>query len=87
MENHKLVVEWAIPGELKDSFDVKTLIDIIHLTALPRIQYRKAQDSEYNTGLPKQLHGSVQSVPARFCLHLNETHTQFKIIQEISAGS
>src|SRR5271166_60110 len=39
-ENHKLVVEFAIPGAPTDTIDVKILADSIHLTAPARnIEY------------------------------------------------
>jgi len=42
-ENHKLVVEFAIPGAPTDTIDVKILEDSIHLTAPARdIQYVSA---------------------------------------------
>src|SRR3954469_17834735 len=43
-ENHKLVVEFAIPGAPTDTIDVKILEDSIHLTA-------PARDIEYVSGL------------------------------------
>ena len=43
-ENHKLVVEFAIPGAPTDSIDVKILKDSIHLTA-------PARDIEYVSAL------------------------------------
>ena len=39
-ENHKLVVEFAIPGAPTDTIDVKILEDSVHLTA-------PARDIEY----------------------------------------
>lgn len=39
-ENHKLVVEFAIPGAPTDTIDVKILADSVHLTA-------PARDIEY----------------------------------------
>src|SRR5437763_9570920 len=44
-ENHKLVVEFAIPGAPTDTVDVKILEDSIHLTA-------PARDIEYVAALP-----------------------------------
>jgi HSP20 family molecular chaperone IbpA len=44
-ENHKLVVEFAIPGAPTDTIDVKILPDSIHLTA-------PAKDIEYVAALP-----------------------------------
>src|ERR1700688_4894087 len=42
-ENHKLVVEFAIPGAPTDTIDVKILEDSVHLTAPARdIQYVSA---------------------------------------------
>src|ERR1700681_3050321 len=42
-ENHKLVVEFAIPGAPTDTIDVKILEDSIHLTApARRIEYVSA---------------------------------------------
>ena len=35
-ENHKLVVEFAIPGAPTDTIDVKILEDSVHLTAPAR---------------------------------------------------
>ena len=43
-ENHKLVVEFAIPGAPTDTIDVKILEDSIHLTA-------PAKDVEYVSAL------------------------------------
>src|SRR4029078_4652323 len=43
-ENHKLVVEFAIPGAPTDTIDVKILQDSIHLTA-------PARDVEYVSAL------------------------------------
>jgi HSP20 family molecular chaperone IbpA len=43
-ENHKLVVEFAIPGAPTDTIDVKILEDSIHLTA-------PARDVEYVSSL------------------------------------
>jgi len=43
-ENHKLVVEFAIPGAPTDTIDVKILEDSIHLTA-------PARDIEYVAAL------------------------------------
>jgi HSP20 family molecular chaperone IbpA len=43
-ENHKLVVEFAIPGAPTDAIDVKILEDSIHLTA-------PARDIEYVSAL------------------------------------
>ena len=43
-ENHKLVVEFAIPGAPTDTIDVKILQDSIHLTA-------PARDIEYVAAL------------------------------------
>jgi HSP20 family molecular chaperone IbpA len=43
-ENHKLVVEFAIPGAPTDTIDVKILEDSIHLTA-------PARDVEYVSAL------------------------------------
>jgi HSP20 family protein len=43
-ENHKLVVEFAIPGAPTDSIDVKILQESIHLTA-------PARDIEYVSAL------------------------------------
>src|SRR6266536_900338 len=43
-ENHKLVVEFAIPGAPTDTIDVKILEDSVHLTAPGR-------DIEYVTSL------------------------------------
>ena len=43
-ENHKLVVEFAIPGAPTDTIDVKVLADSIHLTA-------PARDVEYVSAL------------------------------------
>src|SRR5271167_3554714 len=43
-ENHKLVVEFAIPGAPTDTIDVKILADSIHLTA-------PARDIEYVAAL------------------------------------
>ena len=43
-ENHKLVVEFAIPGAPKDTIDVKILADSVHLTA-------PARDIEYVSAL------------------------------------
>jgi HSP20 family molecular chaperone IbpA len=43
-ENHKLVVEFAIPGAPTDTIDVKILKDSIHLTA-------PARDIEYVAAL------------------------------------
>ena len=43
-ENHKLVVEFAIPGAPTDTVDVKILADSIHLTA-------PARDIEYVAAL------------------------------------
>ena len=43
-ENHKLVVEFAIPGSPTDTIDVKILADSIHLTA-------PARDVEYVSAL------------------------------------
>jgi len=43
-ENHKLVVEFAIPGAPTDNIDVKILEDSIHLTA-------PARDIEYVSAL------------------------------------
>ena len=43
-ENHKLVVEFAIPGAPTDTIDVKILVDSIHLTA-------PARDIEYVSAL------------------------------------
>ena len=43
-ENHKLVVEFAIPGAPTDTVDVKVLEDSIHLTA-------PARDIEYVSAL------------------------------------
>src|ERR1700687_2740849 len=43
-ENHKLVVEFAIPGAPTDTIDVKILADSIHLTA-------PARDVEYVAAL------------------------------------
>src|SRR3954469_13676257 len=42
--NHKLVVEFAIPGAPTDTIDVKILVDSIHLTA-------PARDIEYVAAL------------------------------------
>jgi HSP20 family molecular chaperone IbpA len=44
-ENHKLVVEFAIPGAPTDTIDVKILADSIHLTA-------PAKEIEYVAALP-----------------------------------
>ena len=44
-ENHKLVVEFAIPGAPTDTIDVKILEDSVHLTAPP------ARDIEYVSSL------------------------------------
>ena len=44
-ENHRLVVEFAIPGAPTDTIDVKILEDSIHLTA-------PARDIEYVSALP-----------------------------------
>src|SRR6202790_467210 len=44
VENHKLVVEFAIPGAPTDTIDVKILEDSIHLTA-------PARDIEYVSAL------------------------------------
>ena len=43
-ENHKLVVEFAIPGSPTDTIDVKILADSVHLTA-------PARDIEYVASL------------------------------------
>jgi HSP20 family molecular chaperone IbpA len=43
-ENHKLIVEFAIPGAPTDTIDVKILEDSIHLTA-------PARDVEYASAL------------------------------------
>jgi HSP20 family protein len=43
-ENHKLVVEFAIPGAPTDTIDVKILADSVHLTA-------PARDIEYVASL------------------------------------
>ena len=43
-ENHKLVVEFAIPGAPTDTIDVKILEDSVHLTA-------PARDIEYVSSL------------------------------------
>jgi HSP20 family molecular chaperone IbpA len=43
-ENHKLIVEFAIPGAPTDTIDVKILEDSIHLTA-------PARDVEYVSAL------------------------------------
>jgi HSP20 family molecular chaperone IbpA len=43
-ENHKLVVEFAIPGAPTDTIDVKILADSVHLTA-------PARDVEYVAAL------------------------------------
>jgi len=43
-ENHKLVVEFAIPGAPTDTIDVKILEDSVHLTA-------PARDIEYVSAL------------------------------------
>ena len=43
-ENHKLVVEFAIPGAPTDTLDVKILADSVHLTA-------PARDIEYVASL------------------------------------
>ena len=43
-ENHKLVVEFAIPGAPTDTIDVKILEDSVHLTA-------PARDVEYVSAL------------------------------------
>ena len=43
-ENHKLVVEFAIPGAPMDTIDVKMLEDSVHLTA-------SARDIEYVAAL------------------------------------
>ena len=43
-ENHKLVVEFAIPGAPTDTIDVKILADSVHLTA-------PARDIEYVAAL------------------------------------
>ena len=43
VENHKLVVEFAIPGAPTDTIDVKMLEDSVHLTAPARdIEYAAA---------------------------------------------
>ena len=44
-EDHKLVVEFAIPGAPTDTIDVKILADSIHLTA-------PAKEIEYVAALP-----------------------------------
>jgi len=44
VENHKLVVEFAIPGAPTETIDVKVLEDSIHLTA-------PARDVEYVSAL------------------------------------
>ena len=44
-ENHKLVVEFAIPGAPADTIDLKILEDSLHLTA-------PARDIEYVAALP-----------------------------------
>jgi hypothetical protein len=43
-ENHKLIVEFAIPGAPADTFGLKTLEDSVHLTA-------PARDIEYVSAL------------------------------------
>jgi len=43
-ENHKLIVEFAIPGAPTDTIDVKILEDSVHLTA-------PARDIEYVSAL------------------------------------
>jgi HSP20 family protein len=43
-ENHKLVVEFALPGAPTDTIDVKILADSVHLTA-------PARDIEYVSAL------------------------------------
>jgi HSP20 family molecular chaperone IbpA len=43
-ENHKLIVEFAIPGAPTDTIDVKILVDSVHLTA-------PARDVEYVSAL------------------------------------
>ena len=43
-ENHKLVVEFAIPGAPADTIDLKILEDSVHLTA-------PARDIEYVSAL------------------------------------
>jgi HSP20 family molecular chaperone IbpA len=43
-ENHKLVVEFAIPGAPTETIDVKILADSVHLTA-------PARDIEYVASL------------------------------------
>ena len=43
-ENHKLVVEFAIPGAPTETIDVKILVDSVHLTA-------PARDVEYVSAL------------------------------------
>ena len=43
-ENHKLVVEFALPGAPTDTIDVKVLADSVHLTA-------PARDIEYVAAL------------------------------------
>jgi HSP20 family molecular chaperone IbpA len=44
-QNHKLIVEFAIPGAPTDTIDVKILEDSIHLTA-------PAREIEYVSALP-----------------------------------
>jgi HSP20 family protein len=53
-ENHKLVVEFAIPGAPTDTIDVKILEDCIHLTA-------PARDIEYVSALALGWPGRRQS--------------------------
>ena len=57
-ENHKLIVEFAIPGAPTDTIDVKILEDSVHLTA-------PARDIEYVVGAGFRLAGETSTKPKR----------------------
>ena len=53
VENHKLIVEFAIPGAPTETIDVKMLEDSVHLTA-------PARDIEYVRGAGFRLAGEAR---------------------------
>ena len=72
-DNHKLVVEFAIPGAPTDTIDVKILEDSVHLTA-------PARDIEYVSALalgwpvkPDKAEATYENGLLRIELHFKDT--------------
>ena len=70
-ENHKLVVEFAIPGAPADTIDVKILEDSLHLTA-------PARDIEYVSALALGLPVKPDKAEATYDLGMLRIEVPFK---------